>query len=73
MDFLQSLQHVRQLLGLIGGMKGAAEYEKRMDLFGDGRRGMDAQSLVHVIVTLLVILGNLALLLSQRGRPEGAR
>jgi hypothetical protein len=63
----------RQLLGLIGGMKGAAEYEKRMDLFGDGRRGMDAQSLVHVIVTLLVILGNLALLLSQRGRPEGAR
>ena len=63
----------RQLLGLIGGMKGAAEYEKRMDLFGDGRRGMDAQSLVHVIVTLLVILGNLALLLSTRGRPEGAR
>jgi hypothetical protein len=63
----------RQLLGLIGGMKGAAEYEKRMNLFGDGRRGMDAQSLVHVIVTLLVILGNLALLLSTRGRPEGAR
>jgi hypothetical protein len=63
----------RQLLGLIGGMKGAAEYEKRMDLFGDGRRGMDAQSLVHVIVTLLVILGNLALLMSLRGRPEGAR
>ena len=63
----------RQLLGLIGGMKGAAEYEKRMDLFGDGRRGMDAQSLVHVIVTLLVVLGNLALLMSQRERPEGAR
>jgi hypothetical protein len=58
----------RQLLGLIGGMKGAAEYEKRMDLFGDARRGMDAQSLVHVIVAFLVILGNVALFASgQRG------
>jgi hypothetical protein len=32
---------------------------------------MDAQSLVHVIVTLLVILGNVALLASRR--REGAR
>ena len=60
----------RQLLGLVGGMKGAAEYERRMDLFGDARRGMDAQSLVHVIIAILVILGNLALLVMQR-RGEG--
>ena len=59
-----------QLLGLVGGMKGAAEYERRMDLFGDARRGMDAQSLVHVIIAILVILGNLALLVMQR-RGEG--
>jgi len=63
----------RQLLGLIGGMKGAAEYEKRMDIFGDARRGMDAQSLVHVIVTVLVILGNVALFASRRGQSEGTR
>jgi hypothetical protein len=50
-----------QILGLIGGMKGAAEYERLMDLFGDARRGMDAQSLVHVVIVVLVILGNLAL------------
>ena len=61
----------RQLLGLVGGMKGAAEYEKRMELFGDARRGMDAQSLVHVIIAILVILGNLALLAMQRS-GEGA-
>ena len=61
----------RQLLGLIGGMKGAAEYEKRMDLFGDARRGMDAQSLVHVIVSLLVILGNVALFASRRSGGDG--
>jgi hypothetical protein len=56
----------RQLLGLIGGMKGAAEYEKRMGIFGDARRGMDAQSLVHVIIALLVILGNIALLATRK-------
>ncbi|MGE5175511.1 MAG: hypothetical protein ACM3JJ_03975 [Hyphomicrobiales bacterium] len=53
-----------QLKGLIGGMKGAAEYEKLMGLFGDARRGMDAQSLVHVIVVIFVLLGNLALALT---------
>jgi len=55
----------RQILGLIGGMKGAAEYERLIDVFGNGRRGMDAQSLVHVIVVLLVIVGNVALFASR--------
>jgi len=56
----------RQILGLIGGMKGAAEYEKRMGIFGDARRGMDAQSLVHLIIAALVILGNAALFMNRR-------
>ncbi len=56
----------KQLLGLIGGMKGAAEYERLIGVFGDGRRGMDAQSLVHAIVVLLVILGNVALIVARR-------
>jgi hypothetical protein len=51
-----------QILGLIGGMKGAAEYERLNDFFGDARRGMDAQSLVHVVIVVLVILGNAALI-----------
>ena len=56
----------RQILGLIGGMKGAAEYERLMDLIGDARRGMDAQSLVHLIVVGLVITGNAALFYVRR-------
>ena len=59
-----------QIKGLIGGMRGAAEYERLMDIFGNGRRGMDAQSVVHVLVVLLVLFGNLALFLSGR---QGAR
>jgi hypothetical protein len=56
----------RQILGLVGGMKGAAEYERLIDTFGDARRGMDAQSLVHLIIVMLVIVGNLALFLAKR-------
>jgi hypothetical protein len=58
-----------QLLGLVGGMKGAAEYERLLGLVGDARRGMDAQSLVHVLVVLLVVMGNVALMTA--GRPPG--
>jgi len=56
----------KQILGLIGGMKGAAEYERLLDIIGDARRGMDAQSLVHLIVVALVITGNAALFWSRR-------
>jgi hypothetical protein len=62
----------KQILGLIGGMKGAAEYEKLMDITGDARRGMDAQSLIHVTIALLVLLGNLALFLTGGLRPIGS-
>jgi hypothetical protein len=62
----------KQILGLIGGMKGAAEYEKLMDITGDARRGMDAQSLIHVTIAILVLLGNLALFLSGGLRPAGS-
>ena len=64
----------RQILGLVGGMKGAAEYERLMDITGDARRGMDAQSLVHLIIVALVITGNAALFWSRRGgeAPERA-
>src|SRR5258706_2217306 len=64
----------RQILGLVGGMKGAAEYEALMNIVGDARRGMDAQSLVHLIVVALVIVGNAALFVSRRaGEDLGGR
>ena len=63
----------RQILGLIGGMKGAAEYERMIDTVGDARRGMDAQSLVHLIIVMLVIVGNAALFLSRRSGEDTGR
>ena len=51
-----------QLQGLLGGMAGAAEYEVLVDHRGLATRGMDAQSLAHVFIAFMIILGNLAFL-----------
>jgi len=47
-----------QLLGLLGGMAGAAEYEKARGEKGSATRGMDAQSLAHFFVAFCILLGN---------------
>lgn len=59
-----------QLLGLLGGMAGAAEYEKARGEKGAATRGMDAQSMAHVLVAVMIVLGNVV----QRSRrqAEGA-
>jgi len=55
-----------QLVGLIGGLKGAAEYEKLIERPGKAILGMKAQSIAHVAIILLVIFGNIVHLLSRR-------
>jgi hypothetical protein len=55
-----------QLLGLLGGMAGAAEYEKSRGEAGSATQGMDAQSLGHVFVAFCILLGNLVRRQQQR-------
>ncbi len=55
-----------QLLGLLGGMAGAAEYEKARDEKGSATKGMDAQSLAHIFVALCIVLGNVVQRLKRR-------
>lgn len=68
-----------QLEGMLGGMKGAAEYEKlmraahpEMERFYSSTRaftatkGMDGQTVMHTVVLLFILLGNLAFFLSQK-------
>jgi hypothetical protein len=64
-DFYPYIQ-TGQSKGIIGGMKGAAEYE-RLNLengHADGlalaSRGMDSQSVTHIFIILLIVLGNAA-------------
>jgi len=48
-----------QINGLIGGLRGAAEYESLIDQKGKAVAGMDAQSATHVAIIILVIICNL--------------
>jgi hypothetical protein len=57
-----------QLVGLLGGMRGAAEYEVLIDRHDKGVRGMDSQSVIHVLILVLIAAGNLAYLFQRRAR-----
>jgi hypothetical protein len=62
-----------QLTGLIGGLKGAAEYEKLVEKTGKAILGMKAQSIAHIAIILLVLIGNAGYLISRRKIGHGSR
>ena len=58
-----------QLNGLMGGLAGAAEYENLIKKPGKAISGMGAQSFVHLIIILFIVLGNTMYFLY--GRQKG--
>ncbi|MBD3235895.1 MAG: hypothetical protein GF330_04265 [Candidatus Eisenbacteria bacterium] len=60
-----------QLAGFLGGLKGAAEYEKLLELPGTGILGMDAQSMAHLLIVLFILLGNVGFFLQRRAARNG--
>ncbi|MFH0794301.1 MAG: hypothetical protein V2A74_09755 [bacterium] len=65
---LYSFHQSKNLLGFLGGLAGAAEYEALVKEPAAATRGMNVQSAVHMLIVLLVILGNLAhFILRSRG------
>jgi hypothetical protein len=69
----------QQLLGLMGGLQGAAEYEAALvekypeytDSSTQAIQRMGPQTVAHLVIILFIVLGNLSYLLSrrQRGKP----
>ena len=55
-----------QMYTMVGGLRGAAEYESLIEKTGGASRGMLAQSTAHIYVILLIILGNIAYFRSRR-------
>lgn len=63
-----------QIIGLMGALKGAAEYEAALAAghpefvapFQAATEGMGPQSAAHVVIVLFILLGNAGLLLSRR-------
>ena len=61
-----------QIFGLIGGLKGAAEYEmllldeyQRLNVTARAIQGMNVQTIVHILIILLTIVGNLAFFMKK--------
>jgi hypothetical protein len=48
-----------QIVGLLNGMRGAAEYENLVKHPDTGVSGMSSQSVAHLVIILFVILGNI--------------
>lgn len=61
--FLQS----GQIFGLIGGLKGAAEYERLIGKKGVANRAMTSVSVAHVFIILFIIIGNVAFFAAGKG------
>lgn len=57
-----------QMTGLLGGMKGAADYEKLVGEPDLATKGMSAQSLVHLFIIVSVIVGNIIYFRERRYR-----
>lgn len=59
----------RQLIGLISGILGAAEYERLIDAPAKGILWINIESFVHLLIVILVIIGNI-IFFNQRQREE---
>lgn len=57
-----------QIGGLIGGLKGAAEYELLIKHPGFASTGMAAQSWAHIAIILFIIIGNIGYFMERRRR-----
>ena len=58
-----------QIIGVLAGMPGAAEYEALLGQKGSATSGMDAQSIAHLVIVGFIILGNAAFFIErQRSR-----
>lgn len=64
---LYPLLDTGQINGLLGGLRGAAEYETLVGVTGKAIAGMDAQSATHFLIIFLIFLCNLFYFLSGGG------
>jgi hypothetical protein len=67
---LYPLLQTGQINGLMGGLRGGAEYETLLGRRGVATAGMDAQSATHALIIVLILVGNLGYLASRR-RGQG--
>ena len=62
-----------QLLGLVGGMAGAAGYERLVGKPGAGTAGADVLNIGTMVVILAIVFGNVVYFAGRAHRRRGGR
>lgn len=62
----------KQLIGMTGGLPGAAEYETLVGFVGPGRVGMASQSFAHLVIMLFIIFGNIAFIVEKKNAEKNS-
>ncbi|MCK5117260.1 MAG: hypothetical protein KAR44_11720 [Candidatus Aegiribacteria sp.] len=61
-----------QMVGMLGGLKGAADYETLVGIEGGPAvRGMAPQSVAHLVIMLFIVIGNVAYLSEKKKGGRG--
>jgi len=64
----------KQLIAILNGLRGAAEYESLTKQLGKGSAGMGSQTLGHLLIIVFLVLGNIGFFASKaKRRREGER
>jgi acylphosphatase len=69
-EYYQFLQ-TGQIFGILGGLKGAAEYETLVKTPGPAVDGMKVQLVVHWIIIVFIIIGNIGYFAMRRSARRG--
>ena len=68
-DYYPYLQSGR-VFGLMGGLKGAAEYEQLAESPGPAVQGMAMQMWAHLLIIFFIVIGNIGYFLSRRAQAK---
>jgi hypothetical protein len=66
-SWLRPYRDAGQVVALLSGMRGGAEYELLIDNPGEGVASTDMVSLTHVAMIILIILSNIQYIMQKRG------
>lgn len=63
--------HAGQIVGLLGGLRAAAEYELLVERPGEAVAALDAQSISHLLILGFIAVGNIAFFMQRRQERRG--
>ncbi len=62
-----------QIFGIIGGLKGAAEYEYLANNPGPAIEGMKVQIFAHIVIIAFIVLGNIGFFMDRRAKKKAGQ